>query len=206
MEWTTATPLPNTSDCIFFGTSCFALVSLYHSLVYAYKLDPAHPTSRPTAGQLEKGGKKAKHFVVGNLGESQEKAEAHVLDAEKKANACGLKIRSWITTAASSLVMTIASFPFLLDLIHARGDISLLLRREELARPLVVFFMAYLVVDCTLGWNYYRSQFNVLTGWVHHSAYLLLLSMIMRVGCCHVFALAAVMEVSRRNTEDNSRS
>ena len=201
MEWiarrVSTTPLPNTSDLSIFFASCFALVSLYHSLVYVYGLDQARHTSRLTAGQLEKGGNKDNHFVVENVGKSDSDADAEGLRT-KKAEARGLKIRSWICTAASSLVMTLASTPFVLDLIVARGDISLLSRREDLARPLVVFFMAYLVVDCSLGWNYYRSQFNVLTGWVHHSAYLLLLSMIMRVGCCHVFALAAVMEVSRQ--------
>lgn len=191
MDWTAsawnATPRPSTADLSIFFGSCSGLVALYHSLVYVYDLDPARPTittTRTTGGELEKGREEGDTFVVGNVGES-----------EKKAYARALKVRSWICTATSSLVMTVASVPFVLDLVNARGNISLLSRREEVARPLVVFFMAYLAVDCSLGWTYYRSQFNILTGWVHHSAYFVLLSLIMRVGCCHVFALAAVMEV-----------
>lgn len=36
---------------------------------------------------------------------------------------------------------------------------------------------------------------NVLTGWVHHSAYTLLLGLILYLDFQHVFALAAFMEV-----------
>jgi len=87
-----------------------------------------------------------------------------------------LRFRSWIVTACSSFVMTFASLPFLWDLVVGGWDVALVGRRDQLAQALVSFFVAYLFVDCTLGLLCYRSQFNVLTGWVHHSGYTMLLS------------------------------
>lgn len=37
---------------------------------------------------------------------------------------------------------------------------------------LVVFFMAYLFMDITLGLLYYREQVTLLAGWLHHTAYI----------------------------------
>lgn len=45
------------------------------------------------------------------------------------------------------------------------------------------------------GWIHYRSQMNILTGWIHHSAYTTLLCLILYLDFQHVFALAAFMEV-----------
>ncbi|KAF8939534.1 hypothetical protein BGZ47_008139 [Haplosporangium gracile] len=37
---------------------------------------------------------------------------------------------------------------------------------------LVVFFMAYLIMDITMGFMYYREQVTLLAGWLHHAAYI----------------------------------
>lgn len=37
---------------------------------------------------------------------------------------------------------------------------------------LVVFFMAYLFMDITLGLLYYREQVTLLAGWLHHTVYI----------------------------------
>lgn len=105
------------------------------------------------------------------------------------------KTRSWIITATSSAVMTVGSVPFVWDLVCALGDVAMVRRREWLSEGLTSFFLAYLLVDCFLGLLHYRSEFNVLTGWVHHSAYTLLLFYVLQERFAHIFALAAVMEL-----------
>ncbi|KAF9152400.1 hypothetical protein BG015_005299 [Linnemannia schmuckeri] len=37
---------------------------------------------------------------------------------------------------------------------------------------LVVFFMAYLIMDIIMGFLYYREQVTLLAGWLHHTAYI----------------------------------
>ena len=37
--------------------------------------------------------------------------------------------------------------------------------------------------DCVVGYRCYRTQFTVLTGWVHHSAYTILLWYICESAC-----------------------
>lgn len=62
-------------------------------------------------------------------------------DAKKAA-----KARAWVLTAGSSFVMTLASLPFLADFVRHAGDVAKVQRREELARALSAFFVAYLVL------------------------------------------------------------
>mgnify|MGYP001577848294 FL=1 len=62
-------------------------------------------------------------------------------DAKKAA-----KARAWVLTAFSSLVMTLASLPFVADFVRHGADVALVARREELARALSAFFVAYLLL------------------------------------------------------------
>ncbi|KAL8279361.1 hypothetical protein RQP46_008173 [Phenoliferia psychrophenolica] len=105
------------------------------------------------------------------------------------------KARAWVLTAVSSLVMTLCSLPFVSDFVRHGGDVAKIERREDLARATGSFFVAYLILDLFWGWRHYRSLMNVLTGWIHHTAYTLLLSYILYVDFGHVFALAAFMEL-----------
>lgn len=46
-----------------------------------------------------------------------------------------------------------------------------------------------------MGLLHYREHVNLLTGWVHHSVYTALLLYIIHLDICHIFALAAFMEL-----------
>ena len=51
--------------------------------------------------------------------------------------------------------------------------------------------------DLTLGAVYYRSQIGLLTGWIHHPVYIMIVELFIRRSWTHIFCLcAAIMEVS----------
>ena len=47
-----------------------------------------------------------------------------------------------------------------------------------------------------MGAVYYRSQVGLLTGWVHHTAYIMIVELAIRRSWTHIFCLCAAMEVS----------
>lgn len=63
------------------------------------------------------------------------------IDAELKKE----KMRAWIVTAISSLGMTVASIPFVLDLLLSGGNVASVQRREILSQTLTSSFMGYLL-------------------------------------------------------------
>lgn len=75
--------------------------------------------------------------------------------------------------------MTLGSVPFVMDYSVHGLDVGMISERQKLSEGIVAVFLSYLVLDCTYGFIYYRSQFKVLTGWVHHSAYSILLLFIL---------------------------
>lgn len=56
------------------------------------------------------------------------------------------KARAWVLTTFSSLVMTLASLPFVADFVLSGGDVGSVQRREALARGVTAFFVAYLLL------------------------------------------------------------
>ncbi|ORY88299.1 hypothetical protein BCR35DRAFT_301829 [Leucosporidium creatinivorum] len=106
-----------------------------------------------------------------------------------------VKMRSWILTGTAALIMTLGSIPFTWDLLKSGLDVAKVQQRSYVSQGLVAFFMAYLNLDLLIGCLHYRSQVSILTGWVHHSGYSILLWVLLRRGLSHVFAGAAIMEL-----------
>ncbi|KAI8928177.1 hypothetical protein BC831DRAFT_449479 [Entophlyctis helioformis] len=73
---------------------------------------------------------------------------------------------SWILTTMSSLVMTLASVPFLIDYFVHNTDLSAI---ELINAPSSVicsmYFVSYLIMDLALGNKYYPDQIDLITGW-----------------------------------------
>lgn len=107
----------------------------------------------------------------------------------------GLRAKSWLVTLVASLAMTLASLPFVMDLVIGGGDVVVIKQREALSDAASALFVAYLVTDLVLGTLHYRSQMNVLTGWVHHTVYIGLVLYILSHRYSHIFVLAAFMEL-----------
>ncbi|KAF9907988.1 hypothetical protein EC991_010336 [Linnemannia zychae] len=59
---------------------------------------------------------------------------------------------------------------------------------------LVVFFMAYLIMDLTLGFLYYREQVTLLAGWLHHIVYIGITYYAVTRGETYSYALYMPME------------
>jgi hypothetical protein len=68
--------------------------------------------------------------------------------------------------------MTLASIPFLLEYIQHNGDIP---NMPSLNSPFAItissYFISFLWADLLLGYFYYLSSFNLITGFVHHALY-----------------------------------
>ncbi|KAI6041089.1 hypothetical protein EDC04DRAFT_3089340 [Pisolithus marmoratus] len=117
-----------------------------------------------------------------------------------------VKQRSWILTTISSAVMSIASLPLAYDYFSSYGDITRVQQSNMWTYCASRFFQAYLTAfvftfsvhlpcDIVLGLLHYRSKVNWLTGWVHHSVYVLIVEYAIRMNWTHIFCLCAIMEI-----------
>lgn len=105
------------------------------------------------------------------------------------------KKRSWILTGTAALVMTCCSLPSTHALISSGLDVARVPQSPRFSSSAVAFFMAYLNLDLVIGSIHYRRQVSLLTGWIHHSAYSVLLWILLRHGLAHVFVGPAIMEL-----------
>ncbi|KAJ6630278.1 hypothetical protein B0H10DRAFT_1867285, partial [Mycena sp. CBHHK59/15] len=103
--------------------------------------------------------------------------------------------RSWIITAFASVIMTLASIPFVLDVLLSWGDITALSPRGQLASFVCRAFQGLLLADLVVGCRYYRSHVTICWGWIHHSIYIILLHYMIQREWAHGFCLCAVMEL-----------
>lgn len=105
------------------------------------------------------------------------------------------KQRAWILTTVTSGLMTLSCVPFLLDFVRGRGDVWAVRQGGEWAWTACRVFQAYLLADLSMGVAYYPEHVNILSGWFHHSLYILLVDVAIRYNMTHVFCLCFIMEV-----------
>ncbi|CEH12698.1 TRAM/LAG1/CLN8 homology domain [Ceraceosorus bombacis] len=106
-----------------------------------------------------------------------------------------LKKRAWILTTFNGLVMTLASLPFLFDLLLSGFDFHAVKHRRWLEEPASAFFVAYLLSDLGLGSIFYRKLINFSSGWAHHTAYTLLFAYWVHRGWALYAVMACVFEL-----------
>ena len=123
------------------------------------------------------------------------------------------KQSAWILTTISSAVMTLSSIPFLYDYFSNGGSVKYVRMIPSLSISVSRFFQSYLVMwvvssfskilsnrifksDLSLGLVYYRSQVGLLTGWIHHATYIMIVELAIRRSWTHIFCLCSAMEVS----------
>ncbi|KAI7882891.1 hypothetical protein K492DRAFT_185640 [Lichtheimia hyalospora FSU 10163] len=102
---------------------------------------------------------------------------------------------SWLLTFASSLVCTIISTPCFYRFWRSGWDIRLLGVESTWHTASVCFFITYLILDLTMGSLYYRRRITFLTGWFHHTLYILILLWFLRLRTASFFCTAAILEV-----------
>ncbi|KIP01198.1 hypothetical protein PHLGIDRAFT_381856 [Phlebiopsis gigantea 11061_1 CR5-6] len=100
--------------------------------------------------------------------------------------------KCWVLTLFSSAIMTLSSLPYLWYWLKT-GQVDIL---HGLAEHCSCFFIAYLAMDLVIGSLHYRSSISLLTGWVHHITYILLLSLvIIPQSYAPLFALCCILEL-----------
>jgi len=105
------------------------------------------------------------------------------------------KQSAWILTTISSAVMTLASIPFLYDYFSNGGSVKYVRTIPNLTVTVSRFFQSYLAMDMTMGAVYYRSEVGLLTGWIHHPVYIMIVELAIMRSWSHIFCLCAAMEV-----------
>ncbi|KAJ6500742.1 hypothetical protein C8R45DRAFT_978967 [Mycena sanguinolenta] len=103
--------------------------------------------------------------------------------------------RAWIITGFTSILTTLCSAPFVLDVVWSRGDIRALHPRFHLAVLTCRAFQGCLLADLIVGCKYYRSSVTICWGWVHHTLYIVLIQFLLRRQWGHLFCLALLMEL-----------
>ncbi|THH07907.1 hypothetical protein EW145_g3063 [Phellinidium pouzarii] len=103
--------------------------------------------------------------------------------------------KAWVLTAFTSFLMTCASLPFAWD--YAAGGMSVHAVRTSAtyAGIMNTLFQAYLISDLILGALHYRQHVNLLSGWVHHALYILIVEFAKRHSWAHLFSFCACMEL-----------
>lgn len=105
-----------------------------------------------------------------------------------------VKQRSWILTTISSAAMSLSSLPLFFHYVSSWGDLRGM-RSTFWTESTGRFFQAYLIADLLMGVIYYRSKVNLLTGWIHHTIYIVIVGYTSHMRWSHLFTLCAVMEV-----------
>lgn len=118
-----------------------------------------------------------------------------------------VKQKAWIVTLLSSTLTTAGSVPFLLSFLtnaciltpapslsNPGENLSYELGLLVLAHAMCGAFQGFLIADLLIGVHAYPSEVSLLTGWVHHIVYALLLPYVASHRWAHVFALCLSME------------
>ncbi|KAJ3553142.1 hypothetical protein NM688_g3774 [Phlebia brevispora] len=110
----------------------------------------------------------------------------------RKAKSQTQRQKSWVLTAFSSAIMTSLSLPFVANW-YGRGT---LISGGRYAEYGCTFFVAYLLCDLAIGSMHYRSSISLLTGWIHHIVYILLITLVViPYNFSSLFALCCILEL-----------
>ena len=83
------------------------------------------------------------------------------------------KRKAWIISAVTSFLCSLLSAKYVYLLTLAEFDTSAALYTDDrLSRFMTTFFTMSMVLDLSVGMIEYRSQIQLLSGWVHHIMYI----------------------------------
>ncbi|KAI8646761.1 hypothetical protein BD408DRAFT_439854 [Parasitella parasitica] len=105
------------------------------------------------------------------------------------------KERAYVCTLLSSSVTSLCSIPLVYTLLTNGGDLAEIAVYRTWTVIATTFFMTFLVVDLVIGVVFYRSKIDMLTGWIHHITYLLVLSWGIHNRLTAVFIMMCSLEV-----------
>ncbi|KAI7867161.1 hypothetical protein BDF14DRAFT_1806270 [Spinellus fusiger] len=107
-----------------------------------------------------------------------------------------IRQRAYVLSLLSSFVTSISSLPLVWEIFKSNGDIQKLLMPER-EWPIAVtsFFFTFLVLDLTVGYCFYRSKVELLTGWIHHIGYIITLVWTIQQKYCPIFITMCCLEI-----------
>jgi hypothetical protein len=107
------------------------------------------------------------------------------------------KQRAWVLSLVASSVLVIGSLPSVYEfLVTYGGDISQLpTQLSDIDIGVCLFFAAFLVVDLVIGLVHYHDEIYLLSGWVHHIGYFVLITHLIHHKLTTTFCLLAMMEI-----------
>ncbi|KAK8869630.1 hypothetical protein IAR55_000197 [Kwoniella newhampshirensis] len=109
--------------------------------------------------------------------------------------------RAYVLSVISSCTMSLIALPFLysyiecgLQITYENGQSGWM---RETGRFGVIFFATYLFSDVSLldGTSSFQHMVGLLTGWIHHTAYLTLMMYLLNTRHIPIFLIGSVMEV-----------
>ncbi|KAI8142977.1 hypothetical protein BJV82DRAFT_612984 [Fennellomyces sp. T-0311] len=104
--------------------------------------------------------------------------------------------RAFTVTLLTSIVMTLCSIPILYQA-SIEGYSSLMVPYSDTTFTLAAtcFFITSLVTDLAVGTCFYRAKINLLTGWIHHTFYTVLLVIAVRHHYTRLFVAMCILEL-----------
>lgn len=110
------------------------------------------------------------------------------------------KSRSWLLSAAVAAFLTLTGLYYaaVVLTVAPSGSSAVhawLVSEDDRSRAVTLVFCTFLVLDLSVGALDYRAQIDPLSGWVHHLAYLGILTWFLRVHCANSFAVMGICEL-----------
>ncbi|KAI8368387.1 hypothetical protein EDC96DRAFT_505425 [Choanephora cucurbitarum] len=103
--------------------------------------------------------------------------------------------RAYVCTLLSSSFTSLSSIPLAVTLLTNGGDLRDILVYRTWTVLVTTFFMTFLVMDLSIGFLYYRSKIELLTGWIHHLTYLATLTWAIHQQYTGVFVMMCCLEI-----------
>ncbi|KAI9291240.1 hypothetical protein K502DRAFT_297238 [Neoconidiobolus thromboides FSU 785] len=101
---------------------------------------------------------------------------------------------SWLFSLITSTILTIGSIPFIINLINQYPDFTWLKTETFYSKFLCSYFLVALSLDLLFGVVYYLPFLNILTGWIHHTSYIVLLLILINKKLTTYYSLMCLME------------
>lgn len=86
------------------------------------------------------------------------------------------KRRGWIMSNVSSLTCSLVSIKHAVAFLASGCDASTLYTADAFSDFITTFFVTYLLIDLVVGSLDYPTEVDLLTGWIHHTVYIMLCS------------------------------
>ncbi|KAG0766208.1 hypothetical protein G6F16_001078 [Rhizopus arrhizus] len=100
---------------------------------------------------------------------------------------------AYVLTLITSFITSLCSLPLVYTLY--KGNLSEILVYRTWTVQVTVFFMTFLFLDLVIGSIFYAKKIDPLTGWLHHTVYLMLLIWTIHRQYCSVFVMMCLLEI-----------